>query len=686
MSVRTSLAIVLIGICVVAGAQTERAVEVRARERIEAERPHKWALIIGINDYESEDIGDLNYAVADARAVYRLVVDPERGGFSAERSKLLVDGGGLSPTRNNILQQLVSLERLAGEEDTILVYFSGHGIEDDGRPVLLPSDANFEILADTGVPVSRIERLKRLTGCRVLVAILDACHSGVHRDKAGSGMMTEAFCAPFETAEGTAIMSSTDLDQSSFEDEQAGHGAFTRFLAEALAGVADAAPHGNADGLVSVSEAHRYVANSLQAWSFARNRTQTPRLDLNTTGEIVLTLSSPTPSQPAPQPPRIEPIATTAVLRVEGAEGATIFVDGVQRGTAPCQIEEDLGPLQEKQVEVVAQLTGHRSAAARITLRRGGTAAWRPELERLTPAPVHQPEPAPQPRFTPQLPETPVAPPGPRPAIGSAPTPPQPAPAPTGNPWERPGTHAGQEMVGPAGIILVWVPGGSFVMGSTDADIQYAIDELDANGDWMDDEQPAHRVELSGFWIGKTEVTVGQWQSVMGSAPGDQAGDDHPVVNVSWEDCVEFCEKAGLELPTEAQWEYAARGPDGRRYPWGDEWEEDRLCWRKNQGPGGRTFPVGTFPVGSFPSGASWCGALDMVGNVSEWCADWYDANYYASSPARDAAGPSGGTRRVVRGGSWDHYANLCRAAIRGYYDPAGRSNSVGFRAARSCR
>ncbi len=146
-------------------------------------------------------------------------------------------------------------------------------------------------------------------------------------------------------------------------------------------------------------------------------------------------------------------------------------------------------------------------------------------------------------------------------------------PPPGVKPWERPGDHLGQEIEGPAGIPLVWVPGGSFVMGSTDEDIEYAVRELKADHVWLKRERPAHEVELSGFWVGKTEVMVAQWRSVMGSVPSGQQGDEHPVVNVSWEDCREFCRTAGLELPTEAQWEYAARGPDSLSFPWGDEWD-----------------------------------------------------------------------------------------------------------------
>ncbi len=229
----------------------------------------------------------------------------------------------------------------------------------------------------------------------------------------------------------------------------------------------------------------------------------------------------------------------------------------------------------------------------------------------------------------------------------------------------QPDTHAGQEIAGPAGIPLVWVPGGKFMMGTSDGEVR---------------ERPVHEVELDGFWIGKTEVTVAQWRSVMGSVPGfNDQGYDHPVVFVTWAACQEFCQKTGLSLPTEAQWEYAARGPESKEYPWGNEWDPERLCWDENRGPGGSTFPVG-----SFPQGASWCGALDMAGNVWEWCADWHDEDYYRQSPPRNPTGPATGTCPVVRGGSWQcHNPRTFRCAYRLDLGPGGHLVGQGFRCAR---
>jgi len=247
------------------------------------------------------------------------------------------------------------------------------------------------------------------------------------------------------------------------------------------------------------------------------------------------------------------------------------------------------------------------------------------------------------------------------------------------NAWSHPGQRLGQEIIGPAGIALVWVPGGSFMMGSSDADVDYAVRELGGDRAFLRCEQPAHRVELTGFWIAKTEVTVAQWGAIMGGVGPGRETDHHAIDQVTWYESMDFCDRLGLTLPTEAQWEYAARGPEGHRYPWGDEWDPDLLYWGQPRRP----WPGKL--AGSFPAGASWCGALDMAGSASEWCADWYAENYYSHSPERDAGGPPSGYQKVRRGGSCCDGANLCRSTARTRLDPTRRSSTIGFRVVSNC-
>ena len=259
-------------------------------------------------------------------------------------------------------------------------------------------------------------------------------------------------------------------------------------------------------------------------------------------------------------------------------------------------------------------------------------------------------------------------------------------PAQDEKPWTHPGTKAGDEITGPDGGKMVWVPAGEFDMGSTDGNPE---------------ESPVHHVRITrGFWLGQCTVTNAQYQGYCQGTgaqfpkESDQ-GPSHPVLFAAWGDARAYCDHYGMALPTEAQWEYAARGPGASKYPWGDEWDPKRLCWGGNKGPGGKTFPVG-----SFPGGASWCGALDMAGNVCQWCSDWYDSGYYAHSDPVDPRGPDRGEDitlrpegrppvhlgacRVIRGNFWgDADAADFYCAMRvNLSDPEGGDALTGFRCA----
>jgi formylglycine-generating enzyme required for sulfatase activity len=220
---------------------------------------------------------------------------------------------------------------------------------------------------------------------------------------------------------------------------------------------------------------------------------------------------------------------------------------------------------------------------------------------------------------------------------------------------------------------MVPVPAGTFFMGCEPA----------RDAQCEGDEQPGRMVDLTAFEIDVTEVTQAAWAACVadGACPlpaGDYQPDaqpDHPVVYVTWEAAAAHCAWAGKRLPTEAEWEKAARGSDGRLYPWGDAKPD---CWRANTSVCDET-PA---PVAFYPDGASPFGVHDMAGNVMEWVADWYDPEYYVTAGSEDPTGPSTGTFRGKRGGSYYGDGETVRSSNRVLGFPVGLAN-LGLRCAR---
>lgn len=224
------------------------------------------------------------------------------------------------------------------------------------------------------------------------------------------------------------------------------------------------------------------------------------------------------------------------------------------------------------------------------------------------------------------------------------------------------------------GMQMVFVPAGGFEMGDPTPGV--------ASGD----EGPVHEVSLDSFWIDRTEVSNAGYERCVAARRCAEprywneptysrfSGLDLPVIGVAWDDAVSYCEWAGARLPTEAEWEYAAAGPHGSRWPSGDEpptCEEAQwaLC------------PGEMLPADSLPAGASWVGAVHMAGNVWEWVADRY-APEYPSEPQTNPAGPETGEMRVLRGGVWTSMEFALETTNRFYWWPDARSIHIGFRCA----
>ena len=243
-------------------------------------------------------------------------------------------------------------------------------------------------------------------------------------------------------------------------------------------------------------------------------------------------------------------------------------------------------------------------------------------------------------------------------------------------------------------LAYVWIPPGTFSMGCVPED-----------GDCDVIEEPRHRVAITrGFWMGRTEVTVRDYKRFarrtkrkmppeprvaafnslslgaksiadrFESGPGKK--EERPIVNVTWEEARAFCSHSAGRLPTEAEWEYAARGgEDGLVYPWGDALGHE---YANYGGAAGSDQWRYTAPVASFPP--TGLGLHDVIGNVWEWCADWVGGNYYVKSPKADPTGPASGKERVVRGGSWGFGPRYLRISTRVMAKPDSRGDNIGFR------
>ena len=214
---------------------------------------------------------------------------------------------------------------------------------------------------------------------------------------------------------------------------------------------------------------------------------------------------------------------------------------------------------------------------------------------------------------------------------------------------------------------MVLVPAGEFIMGSNDGE---------------DDEKPRRRVHLGAIYIDKYPVTNSQFQR-FGKPDYDAGakfnGDRQPVVGVTWFQARDYCKSVGKQLPTEAEWEKAARGVDGRKYPWGDQGDGSKVIRYKNSGV--KTHPVDRL----YNTHRSPFGAVDMAGNTWEWVADWYAKDYYRNAPPRNPRGPGSGSGRVARGGSWSNITpTTFRAAFRFGYLPVFGLNFLGFRCAKA--
>jgi formylglycine-generating enzyme required for sulfatase activity len=624
------------------------------------------ALVIGNSNYEGNLA--LRNPANDADAVETAL---KALGFSVATKKDL--------DLSQMEEALVDFRRKLTKGSLGLFYYAGHGTQVGGLNYLIPIGARlreeFEVKRKC-LEVGQVLDAMAESESNLKVLVLDCCRDNPLKRGWSRNSATQGLAGISNVPNGTIIAFSTAPNATADD----GSGKNSPY-AEQLVSVLQSRP---SEGL-ELSEVFREASRAVK-----RQTGQVPWMSLEASLEKYYLWNN-TASKPSSGPMPPSAIGSSSTPTTPPREVSVSLT--VHRG------EEDGPPVEGADVELVYTASDH---AAPLTIGRGRTdAEGKTRIDTaLTTAQqhggtfaavissdgVHKDWP---------LPEFPVTlawnlwlpnrPPRPK-------TPEQ--------PHDRTITNS-------IGMKMVLIPAGEFQMGSS-------ADEIKSWNDWfkqqedlksvnIDREGPQHRVRITRpFYFGAHTVTVGQFRKFAVDS-GHDAGtnivdkdkswrnafpdqtDQHPVVNVSWDDAVAFCQwlsrKEGktYRLPTEAEWEYACRAGSTTRYCFGNDEEEKELgnyAWYT------KTSDSATHPVGEKRANAF--GLYDMYGNVWQWCADWYDKDYYGASPADDPPGPSTGSSRVDRGGSWSDSAWFCRSADRNFIEPGDRDISLGFRVARS--
>lgn len=602
-----------------------------------AQTGKKWALLIGVAKYQSTEISSLRYPVRDVDA---LAASLQKLGFAPERILAMTSDAprtsGLYPTSKNVQDQLTNLATIIKPEDTLVVFFAGHSFLREGAnrkgsllAVVNTNPLSPDALDATGLLLDKLREKVRAIPAEQVLYLMDANHNDPTPGREdGDNPRTLTFTEEMQkviaetgadarkgmTPPRVAVLYASAVSARSYENDGAKQGVFTQYLLDALSGKG-----ANDKKQMTVDTIARYTGEAAKAdWNLKNpGRQQNPELVASAGQPILLNPYRPGDIVDAP----VEKVDTRARLtvKIEPAE-ASVRVNG--QAVANGEYTLDLVESEEKDVEISAYAPEYKGQVLKTKMVRGKVVPITITLEKAEPAPP---------------------------------------PVPTNY---------------KDNADIIKIPAGEFSMGSPDND---------SNADR--DEKPQHKVYVNAFWMYRFPVTVGQYEQFCGetnrSMPdpppfnNDWERKDDPMVNVRWEDAVAYAEWAGGRLPTEAEWERAARGDSTQVYPWGNSFEEGRT-WASVKTPKMTTASVlRTTNIAESP-----LGVRDMTGHVWQWCADWYMEDYYRSSPSRNPQGPTiNGFYRSLRGGSFmDKYSKEWRTANRNRGGFRSKNVNWGFR------
>jgi len=588
----------------------------------------------------------------------------EVGEFVPDNIFLMTDKskGEKRPTNTNILFSVESLARLMKPQDTFIFYFSGHGMMRDGKAFLLSINADkrsVRTLKLSGVPMDELRASMSKIKARQVLFIVDACRNDPDAGKGDEdNLLTDDFARNVRAMPGsdnsgfpsaTATLYSCSKGERAYEYHDKKQGVFSYFLVKGLRGEAV-----DSDGNITFNSLADYTQKEVTKWARARNKKQTPWPILEGRARIVLLETE------------ISPIAWLEIS--SHPAGAAIYIDEIFYGKTAKSVEIDLGIHKTKKVEVALVLDGYKSKIKPMALQRGKRSKWtNVKLSRIDRQKPIEPKPD-QSQSIDQSTDL------------------------------RPTKYRQKDS-----MKMVYIPAGTFMMGDETGD-------LNGTESWLN--IPQHEVYVDAFYMDEHEVTNAQYCKFLNAIkpPGfayievlDSSGkvlimllgnrckirkngksysvepgyEAHPIVSVYWHGANEYAKWVGGRLPTEAEWERAARGGvDGQKYPNGNSISHDDANYK---GIGGRDEWEQTAPVKSFDTNAY--GLYDMAGNVYEWCSDYWDAYYYSESSKKNPAGPSSGSSYVVRGGSWYNDSSHVRSGFRSYvYYGSDYRYLIGFR------
>ncbi len=627
----------------------------------------KFALIIANTEYNDSGLAQLSAPGKDAEDFANVLKSPEVCDF--DDVKVL-----LNQPSSSVIEAMDEFFDQKKPNDLLILYFSGHGIRDEfGSLFLAVKNTARNRLKSTAIKSDYVRDLMDQSRSKRQVLILDCCNSGAFAQgtKSATGTTMGTALAFEGNGYGHVVLTASDSTQFAWEGDkiigETSNSLFTHFLIKGLAGEADP----DHDGVITVDKLYDYVYEQVVAVT----PKQTPgKWSYKEQGEMILrkynSLEAPTSETGKLRRKLFEQAKfyqTQHAKLMQEKEGLETMALAAEK----TKNEPDLPASKKKSASNLFALTLGGIFGALLIFALCVTAAFA-IAGKLKPVATSEltENPGAIELFA-VVTETPIA-----------------ADAPT---KKIPDLDPAENV-----IDMRFVPAGEFTMGSNAEDAYAKCAESSSDPSeqcWFEDERPPHVLSLDAFYIDTYEVTNILYSSCVESgvckAPKDTSSatrnsyygnplyENYPVIFVDWDMAKTYCEWRGASLPTEAQWEKAARGADGRTYAWGEEvncdWGNFSYC------AGGDTNEVGNYDVSPY-------GAYDMTGNVWEWVADWYDDAYYANSPSFNPQGPSvsPNAQRVVRGGSWNDVDYILRASYRNEFEPEKISDSIGFRCASS--